>query len=618
MSLNLSTLLAPRFSKNVRRRGEEYYRLEKVLVERASETELHARVRGSQTYDVELNFRDGILSVWCDCPYFVDHGVPCKHLWSAILAAEAQGGLSAATSAPQLVLSDDSELAFDDADQTLKARWRDSVACSRVPVTPRPVPKLPSWQQQFSEIVASGSRSAAPESAWPAKREVLYIVDIATCLLGGGLCLKLESRDRKQDGKWTRPKPLAIKRSQIQRLPVAEDQQILSMLAGTQTYGYGYIDPYERLPELSMLPPALSAMLMPLMVRTGRCYLRPQNEPEALLPLAWDDGEAWSFGLELDKAEDGQCAVTGFFHRGEERMKLTAPVLVAPGLLLTRDRVVRCAQEASFEWISALRKKGSIVAPESEKDQLLAALLCSRNLPPLTVPEEMLYEELASIPVPRLKISPAPAHLGPGRLQAELSFAYDDRIVPEFDPSRGVFDAASRRFLSRDFDTEAAANALLDQLGVKRGQASYWEPEPARRFAASKLPRVVRSLVEAGWHIDAEGKIFRRPGSSRLEVSAAWTGSNCTAKWSTATPRRDCQNCSRPCVAAATWCSWMTEPTECCRRNGCAGSVPWPEWVLPRTDTFTLPVPRQDFSMPCWPHSPKHNGTKRSRASAPK
>jgi superfamily II DNA or RNA helicase len=522
MSLNLSALLAPQFTRNVRHRGEEYYCGNQVRIERASETELHARVRGSQTYDVALNFRDGILSVWCDCPYFVDNGVPCKHLWATILAAEAQGGLSAAASAPQLVLSDESELPVDDAGlKTPRARWRDSFARSRAPVTPRQrVPKPPSWQQQFSEIVAATSRPAAPEFTWPAKREVLYIVDTAARLSGDRLCLMLESRDRKKDGSWTRPKALAMYRGQIQRLPVTEDRQVLSMLAGTQTYAYGYLDPDERLSELSMLPPALSAMLMPLMVRTGRCYLRPQNEPEALLPLAWDDGEPWSFGLELGKAEDGQCTLTGFFHRGEERMKLTAPVLVAPGLLLTRDRVARCGQEDAFDWISALRKKCSIVAPESEKDQFLAALLCSRNLPPLTVPEEMRYEELASIPAPRLKISQAPTRLGPGRLHAELSFAYDDRIVPECDPSRGVFDAASRRFLSRDFDAEAAAHALLDQLGAKRGQASYWEPEPARGFAASKLPRIVRSLVEAGWHIDAEGKIFRRPGSYRLEVSS--------------------------------------------------------------------------------------------------
>ena len=94
MSLNLSTQLAPQFTRSVRHRGEEYYWRDQVRIERASETQLRARVRGSQTYDVELNFRDGMLSVWCDCPYFVDNGVPCKHLWATILAAEAQGGLS--------------------------------------------------------------------------------------------------------------------------------------------------------------------------------------------------------------------------------------------------------------------------------------------------------------------------------------------------------------------------------------------------------------------------------------------------------------------------------------------------------------------------------------------
>src|SRR5215469_5755613 len=170
MSLNLSDRLAPQFTRNVRHRGQEYYWRDQVRIERASGTELQARVRGSQTYyDVKLSFRDGILSVWCDCPFFVENDHLCKHLWATILAAEAQGGLSVATAAPQLVLGDDSELPIDDADLiTPKARWRDSVGRSRVAVTPRPrVPKSPSWQQQFSEIVASGSRLAAAESAWP-------------------------------------------------------------------------------------------------------------------------------------------------------------------------------------------------------------------------------------------------------------------------------------------------------------------------------------------------------------------------------------------------------------------------------------------------------------------
>ena len=31
-------------------------------------------------------------------------------------------------------------------------------------------------------------------------------------------------------------------------------------------------------------------------------------------------------------------------------------------------------------------------------------------------------------------------------------------------------------------------------------------------------PRAVRQLVESGWHIEAEGKLFRRPGDSHMEV----------------------------------------------------------------------------------------------------
>ena len=189
MSLHLSAMLAPQFTRSARQRGEEYYWRDQVRIERASGTELRARVRGSQTYDydVELNFRDGTVSVWCDCPYFVDNGIACKHLWATILAADAQGGLSVPTSAPQLVLRDDFESPFDEADlKTPVARWRDSVARSRVPVTTRPrVPKPPSWRQQFSDIVAPGSGPHAPESTWPAKREVLYVVDIARCLSGG-------------------------------------------------------------------------------------------------------------------------------------------------------------------------------------------------------------------------------------------------------------------------------------------------------------------------------------------------------------------------------------------------------------------------------------------------
>ena len=88
---------------------------------------------------------------------------------------------------------------------------------------------------------------------------------------------------------------------------VRGSQGILSLSAGEVNricgYGYGYAQTYLPTPESPVLSPALASMLMPLVARTGRCFLRPLNEPDNLLPLAWDDGGPWNFVLELQRGE---------------------------------------------------------------------------------------------------------------------------------------------------------------------------------------------------------------------------------------------------------------------------------------------------------------------------
>jgi uncharacterized Zn finger protein len=53
---------------------------------------------------VQFAWRDDKLAVWCDCPHFVEQGVPCKHVWAAILAADQYQYLTAAASADKLIL----------------------------------------------------------------------------------------------------------------------------------------------------------------------------------------------------------------------------------------------------------------------------------------------------------------------------------------------------------------------------------------------------------------------------------------------------------------------------------------------------------------------------------
>lgn len=210
--------------------------------------------------------------------------------------------------------------------------------------------------------------------------------------------------------------------------------------------------------------------------------------------------------------------VAGFLRRGEERMPLAEVTLATPGgLIFTKTTAASLAEDAPYDWIQHLRRNGPIVAPDEDREEFLSALLTAPNLPLLEVPEEIRYEEVTITPKPCLKIRGPLASAG-GALEAHLSFDYEGRTARAVDRERGWYDAETRRFHRRDLEAEKAASALLLEAGVRFESAHY--REPAWELAPKKLPRVVRTLVEAGWHIEAEGKIFRKPGEFRMQVSS--------------------------------------------------------------------------------------------------
>jgi len=516
--VKLSTRLAGYFDPTVRKRGQRYYGQALVRVQRGSDSTLEVRVQGSRTYDVRLQWSDGALSGMCDCPYFDSEG-PCKHLWAAILAAEAWGYLSAAASAANLIFDDGGYDPAEELDGTKDSPFLPPLRGSTLEL---PAAKPPAWQEQVSQISQHRALIAGSGGAWPAGRQILYIVDAPSIATAGCVVLSLESCDCKADGSWTRRRPLKLERSQIARLPLPADREILSALAGgRQYYGWGDMHAYETLPASCLVAHPLAALVIPLVARTGRCYLRSDRKSEHWTPLAWDEGGPWHFGLEMRRCDRGGWVVGGLLRRGEERMELAAPVLVTQGgLVFTLDRVAPLAEGTPFEWMVHLRQAGPIQAPEGERDALLAALLSSPGLPALEVPEELRYEEVTVPPRPCLRIRAAePAVYNAGRLRAELWFDYGGRPARALEPTRGWYDAAGRRFVRRDSEAERAAAGLLGQLGVKFHGPTPREPEAAWDMAPTKLPRIVRALAEAGWHIEAEGKVFRRPGAFRVEVS---------------------------------------------------------------------------------------------------
>jgi superfamily II DNA or RNA helicase len=552
--MSLTAQFTDYFDRVVQDRGANYFRTGRVRIDSASASRLVAIVKGSDRYRVELKRQGRKIDAICTCPYYdVDL---CKHIWAVILAAEKQqlfkgNGLELAHAD---IDDDDFNGDFDEDDDSgdddeddpendVPVSWHARPLPERAPqsaraVTPRPSskPKAPNWRKQMAGLLgaqpqpSADSRSSEP---WPPTRELLYVIDVAGGRADGALHLDVLWRDLKMDGGWSKPKSRYLRREWQQQLPDLNDRQILASLAGatpvlTQNY-YGYQSSFANegtLPHRYRLTDPQPRLMLPLLCRTGRCCLRLQKgegEDEQLSPpLTWREGEPWQFRLEMRASrESDQYEISGSLGRGEERMNLTAPVMLSEaGILCMREWAALYEHHGAFAWIDLLREHGSIRVPAAQSEEFLAEALRQPRLPPLDLPQELRYEELLLSPRPRLTVKPQKRGASADPLLGELSFDYDGVVMVHGQADRGLLQIDKRRILLRDFAAERAAELRLHPLGWRWGTPSYLQGGPRLELAARHLPAVVRELTAEGWHIEAEGKLYRPAGRFELQVSS--------------------------------------------------------------------------------------------------
>ena len=472
-----------------------------------------ATVRGTRSYAVDIH-RDqrGAFTASCDCPYFHDRFVICKHIWAALLEAERRGYLMGNGEVPDtatLVPADRGDAS--DPEYATRAE-----AARKKAGRPRP------WEQFLEEVRHVAEAETRPEAALFVDAQLVYVVDRAATIAGATLALDLQSRQRKKNGEWGRPKPAPVGSADLGRLPDATDRQIVPLLLGAvdpHTTGYGYMSQFAR--SSFRLAAPLVDRVLPLVAQSGRALLRVQPSPgEHLVALAWDDGPAWTFRLEIVHASgDEGFSIDGALVRATERLAVRAPWLVlASGYIVHGDRVARLNPRGAFAWLSQLRGSGPMVIPPGATGQLLDVLARS-GVDPSDLPEELQFEIVNESPRPSvsLRADGRGAAASPDRsLHATMTFDYGGHVVS---PGSGAttFDAVRRRLIRRDVAAEQAALARLAQAGFWR----QWDYESAQQHFAittAKFPAAVRELVAEGWRVEAEGRAFRAVESIRSDV----------------------------------------------------------------------------------------------------
>lgn len=514
--MKLSSRLAGHFSPAVRKRGQSYYWQGAVLIQHGCGHEVQARVGGTQDYRVSVLWAEPVLSVACNCPYFDSDGA-CKHVWATLLRAEDEQYLSEVRSAATVSVKEAKTALDQDLNNELF-----QLRAPEQPYTPKLVAATPAWKQSMANVAKLALPRTSRSEAWAAKRQIVYHVDVRASIAAGNLILSLGARDRKADGAYSRITGLKLKCSQVAHLPLPEDREILSAMAGSVEYfGWAGGDNYRQVPTSSLLTPPLAAMVMPLVARTGRAFLKDSTRPDDLQPLAWDEGGPWRFELEIKGRQRGGWALNGVLRREKDRVDVRSPELITQGLVFTKQSVAPLSEDTPAEWISHLRTAGPIEVPHEHGEELLAQLLASPGVPPLEVPEELGYQEVEVEARPFLQISGSTRALADtGKLHCELSFDYEGMLVPALDPIRGMYKAEGRRLLLRDRHAEQDAAAMLTKNGLKLRRSYFGQSPEGWEMPPSKLPRVVTELLAAGWHVEAEGKLFRRPGAYRMDVTS--------------------------------------------------------------------------------------------------
>jgi len=487
------------FPADTRARGLQYYRRGVVSITDVDDELIEAEVQGTQLYTATISLDpDGPVAFECTCPAWATYGT-CKHVWATLLAADAQRLLQSRKSAKQR---------------------RDAGA---------PAEKAPerTWKRQLRRIrdrVPLPPPDDTREPVWPADRRIVYVVDLAsTRLHQRGLVVELTSQKRLPNGDWGPPKHFALREDQWANAPDPLDRQVAQMLVGAGSDSR-YVGP--GITRRYYLEPAAFDSTLRLMCDTGRCRVSVNGEPDPA-PLAWDPGEPWELRIHVAPVDtsasphaDPQLRVEGWLGRGSERMSFGDAALLAPGLVIAHGTAALVRDHPNHALVVALADERAIDVPAADVDELLRELHALPAVPPIDLPESFGVREEHPAPTPILRVTADPVvSWQSARATGELSFDYAGTIVKAGAPQRAAFDEAGRRIVRRDPDAERAAREELHALGF-RDEYDYYHGRRVTRVAASRLPRVIATLVERGWAVETEVGRVRAAGELEVEVSS--------------------------------------------------------------------------------------------------
>jgi len=503
------------FSKIIRERGTRYHSEGRVDIHHVDDVCVMAEVQGSEPYEVVADLIGNAVCVSCTCPYAEEDF--CKHIYAVLLKIDQEDLLPRHRQISGLRL----RLVFPDE---LIEGEPDDAGKNLSPNQHPENESRPHWSACLDEIRETFSRQEANlPQARKETREIVYVIRQASgyyyAAKPSDLALNISSRTLKKNGAWGQIKPLSLSAETLSQMD-AEDARIITILKGAQSPFDYYRSNYGQ--AGFMISRTLAEVVMPLMAASGRLYFQNDRDETFLGPLSWHPDEVWTLSLALrpDAGEEYyECSLE--LQNGSLTLGVNKPLMITrEGLMLIDHRLCRIDASEAFPWIENFRGQDHIIIPKAQIHDFIGRMYSLPGLPPLSFPDDLSVEEVSSKAQFCIVLRTEDAYYylqDKKRFRATLFFRYRDCDVSAFPRGRGFYAKPHRLYLLRDARAEKQAYETLMSLGFKT--AKDRGDDATHEIDADKFSRVVSELTAQGWHVEADGKLYREAGSFTFNVT---------------------------------------------------------------------------------------------------
>ncbi len=527
--MTLAKILQNQFRGDIRFRGAAYIKAERVSVTRVTSESLFALVRDGVEYQTQITRDEGSVKMFCNCSNGSQTSITCKHLWATILAAD-EGQYISGTLKPGYVPPFVSEeepfsLMTDDWEEDLSSDVFQQFAPS-TPLRPESLkvqPRLEPWEIRLKELRQNIEVNEPVEQKAGQEREIFYEIDCEQSQEFAQLVIQTSQRQRRANGQWGKLKPLKLKSGKLDEIEHEDDRKILAYLAGSTPERSNWHSQQTEIQSATFryrVPYELCGLILPLMCKTG--HLQFLNNENKSKELTWDEGPAWQLTAHLDlNEEEGIWTLKGELRRPDEVKQIDSPKLILPGgLVFTDEKISQLEDFGAFEWVNLFQAPEPVEISQENEQDLIDQLFDIPSLPRLDLPDQLRLEEIECEPVPRLTIrAPQRTKWKQDRLKGEVHFEYMGTMVPGSSSQWAIVRRSERQCLIRNRDLENKAWSTLQVNGFRRLLDKKRDKSDVE-IAARDLGTAVRSLIDQGWIVEADGKQVKQSAEIQFRIQS--------------------------------------------------------------------------------------------------